>query len=231
MNETLSDTEARRLAALKDFDILDSQPESSFDRITSLAARCCGTATALVTFVDLDRQWFKSKVGIEEEETSRDVAFCNHTVRQKKLFIVEDASVHPDFKDNPLVTGEPRIRFYAGAPLIDQQGNALGSVCVVSTRPRGLTLEQQQSLTELAELTMELLETRRVARKLAEVTSELKALREMIPICANCKSIRTEADEWRRVENYIRDHTGATFSHGICPDCQQELYPELQQNS
>jgi GAF domain-containing protein len=231
MDQSYTEKENRRLRALEAFDILDSRPEDSFDLITSLAARCCGTDTALVTFVDRDRQWFKSKIGIDAGETSREVSFCSHTIQQEQVMVIEDASTHPEFKDNPLVTGEPYIRFYAGAPLVDQEGNGLGSVCVIAPEPRSLTPGQEQSLVELANITMQLLETRKVARELAEVSSELKTLRSMIPICANCKSIRNDADEWKRVEHYFQEHTGASFSHGICPDCQKKLYPEINTKS
>jgi GAF domain-containing protein len=145
--------EERRLAALRATGMLDTQPEDRFDRITRLAAALFNVPIALVSLVDQNRQWFKSCYGLSTKETSRDAAFCAHVVYDRKPMIVPDTFQDPRFADNPLVTDDPRIRFYAGCPLILDDGSCVGSFCLVDTRPRTLQahdLERLRDLTNLA---------------------------------------------------------------------------------
>src|SRR5580704_16193643 len=137
--------EARRIEALRDYAILDTLPEQSLDDLTALAAQICQTPIALISLVDERRQWFKSKVGLQMAETPRDISFCGHAIHQRDLFIVPDATQDERFVDNPLLTGEPHIRFYAGASLANSEGMALGTLCVIDRVPRTLTEEQQQA--------------------------------------------------------------------------------------
>src|SRR3954454_7818085 len=123
--------EARRLKVLWQYEILDTVPEEVFDDLTELAARICEAPIALISLVDEDRQWFKSKVGVTIKETSRDISFCSRAIEQEDLFIVPDAMKDARFSHNPLVISEPKIRFYAGAPLITPDGHALGTLCVI----------------------------------------------------------------------------------------------------
>jgi len=146
----LSDSEAKRLSALSSYNVLDTLPEKEYDAITRLASYICQVPVALISLIDSDRQWFKSKVGLDITETPRDVAFCNHTILNDALLEVTDASKDEIFKDNPFVKGDAHIRFYAGAPLIDPDGNRLGSLCVVDTVPHKLTEEQREALQTLA---------------------------------------------------------------------------------
>jgi len=148
-------SESARLSALEATALLDSLPEDRFDRITRLAKRAFGADIALISLIDSDRQWFKSKQGLDINETSRDIAFCDHAIRQKDVMVVGDAKVDTRFANNPLVTGEPSINFYAGAPLITQSGQALGTLCVIDSMPRDdFSQEDAQMLKDLAAAVM-----------------------------------------------------------------------------
>ena len=157
-------TEARRLAALERLEILDSLPEKDFDDLALLASQVCGVPMALVSFVDGNRQWFKARVGLEASETPRDIAFCDHAIRTPdSVFVVDDASRDARFADNPLVTGDPHIRFYAGAPILDRDGLALGTVCVIDTKTVQFDAAQRRCLEALARHASLLLDLRRQA--------------------------------------------------------------------
>jgi GAF domain-containing protein len=153
--------EPERLVDLRSYKILDTLPEDEFDNITLLASQICNTPIAVISLVDSDRQWFKSKVGISLSETSRDIAFCAHAIMQHDLFIVADASKDKRFNENPLVRAEPKIRFYAGAPLVTPDDHALGTLCVLDRQPRELTTGQKESLRALSRAVMGRLEMRR----------------------------------------------------------------------
>jgi len=168
MKARLPANETARLEALRAYGVLDTPAERACDDLVKLAAQLCGTPVATITLVDEARQWFKAKAGFDTCETSRDVAFCAHTVLQPdQMLIVSDATRDPRFADNPLVTGAPHIRFYAGVPLLTPQGLAIGALCVIDYVPRQLTMEQQQTLAMLARQAADQLELR---RHLAEST-------------------------------------------------------------
>lgn len=130
--------EDERLSALRALLLLDTPPEERFDRLARFVAEQLDVPIALLTLVDGQRQWFKARVGLDATETPRDISFCGHSIMKNDLFIVEDASRDPRFSDNPLVTGEPHIRFYAGAPLSAPGGHRIGTLCVIDTVPRTL---------------------------------------------------------------------------------------------
>jgi len=153
--------EPKRLAALRRYGILDTPPEPAFDDLARLASEICGTPMALVTFIDEDRQWFKARVNVHGTETSRDIAFCAHTVMSKDLLVVPDAREDGRFSHNPFVTGEPGIRFYAGAPLVAPDGSSVGSLCVADSQPRELNPHQAEALRALSRLVVAQLELKR----------------------------------------------------------------------
>ncbi|MEN9222417.1 MAG: CHASE3 domain-containing protein, partial [Thermostichus sp. BF3_bins_97] len=160
--------EAQRLAALREYHILDTAPEASFDELVRLAAYVCGTPAALVSLIDVDRQWFKAKLGLEAEETPRDYAFCAHALlKPQEPLIVEDARKDERFADNPFVTGDPNVRFYAGIPLVNPEGRALGTLCVIDYQPRHLSEEQLEQLKALGHQVVAQLELRRSLAQLS----------------------------------------------------------------
>lgn len=160
----LRDHETFRLDKLHSYHILDTLNEQEFDDLVALASRICEAPISLISLVDAQRQWFKARVGLEVTSTDRELAFCNYTIRQKELLEVPDATLDDRFKQNPLVTGEPSIRFYAGEPLITPDGHALGSLCVIDHVPRRLNDLQRFALRVLSRQVVDLMEMRRKSR-------------------------------------------------------------------
>ncbi|MBK8979178.1 MAG: GAF domain-containing protein [Planctomycetes bacterium] len=216
--------EEARLAALRAYGILDTDAERDYDDLTRIAAGIFQVPIAIISLVDADRQWFKSKVGIDATETPRDIAFCAHAILSDQTFLVRDAARDARFADNPLVTGAPFVRFYAGAPLVAPGDLKLGTLCVIDTRPRDPSDEQLDTLGALARQIVNLLELRRASSELAAALSRVRLLSHLIPICAHCGMVRDEQAHWHDLSHFVESHTGAAFSHGICPRCMQEHY-------
>ncbi|RDZ27755.1 GGDEF domain-containing protein [Lysobacter silvisoli] len=167
------DNESERLAALQRYAILDTPPETAFDDLVAIAGAICATPMSTVSLIDTDRQWFKGRRGIEAEQTPRDHAFCAHAILEpEKVMVVPDARDDARFSDNPLVTGNPNIRFYAGAPLVTPDGYALGTLCVLDDEPRELAPYQVRALEALSRQVSHLLELRRVSRELNHQLTE-----------------------------------------------------------
>ena len=192
MRPPVPKNEAKRLKVLWQYEVLDTVPEELFADLTELAAQICEAPIALISLVDEKRQWFKSRVGTTVSETSRDISFCAYAITQNDLFIVPDALRDERFARSPLVTSDPKIRFYAGAPLITPDGHALGTLCVIDKVPRELRLEQKQALRILARHVVSQLELRRRSRELAAAREERQASE------AELERLRAELAKGRR---------------------------------
>jgi len=169
----LPENEAARLNALYHYDILDTPNSIEFDDFTRLASEICGTPIALISLVDVNRQWFKSKVGLAATETPRDISFCGHAIHGVELFEIRDASEDDRFRDNPLVTGAPDIRFYAGQPLVTREGYGLGTLCVIDQVPHQLNSTQRDMLKVLARLIVQQMELRLALQREQKLNQEL----------------------------------------------------------
>jgi signal transduction histidine kinase len=198
--------EQDRLRALRDLRIREGEPEPEFDDIVRLAATICGTPESLVSIVDVDRQWFKARLGSGPSQTPRDEAFCAHAILGHSLLVVPDARVDRRFVDNPQVTREPGIRFYAGAPLVTATGHALGTLCVTDSVPRQLNLGQLRALRALARQVTALLELRRyaigAAREAARRQEVERLQDDLIPLI---RALRHPLDDLRHCVEVLRD--------------------------
>ena len=200
--------EKARLEALRRYKILDTDPEEAFDDLTILASHICETPVAMISMIDSDRQWFKSKHGLKVSETPRAVSFCAIAIQQPDLFVVPDASKDPRFSSNPFVVSDPKIRFYAGAPFTSSDGHPLGTLCVVDMVPRELTPSQETALVALSrqvqaqfELRKNLIELRavlaerdraeaerdRTIMELQRTLDHVQRLSGLLPACSACK--------------------------------------------
>lgn len=199
--------ERARLATLHRYRILDTEPEQRFDDLALLASQICGVPMALITLVDADRQWFKSRVGVADTETPRSMSFCSHAMLEPHIFLVPDALEDDRFRNNPLVTGDPHIRFYAGTSLVSREGQPLGALCVADHVPRKLTDDQMAALDALRRQVQAQLELRRnlidlqsaleardraeasqerLVQELRAALDEVNKLSELIPLCSTC---------------------------------------------
>ncbi|CAM3724890.1 ATP-binding protein [Mucilaginibacter galii] len=169
----LPENEDERLASLVSYDILDTLEEDEFDEITKLASQICETPVALITLIDQKRQWFKSAVGTDVRETPREYAFCSYTILEKDVLVVSNAREDARFANNPLVTGDPNVAFYAGAPIINEEGYPLGSICVIDTEAKELNSQQIAALKTLSNQVVAQLELRRKIKVLERSNATL----------------------------------------------------------
>lgn len=246
----LPDTEAQRLAKLRSYGVLDTLPQIAFNDIVALASSICGTPVALISLIDRDRQWFKAKTGIDVEQTGRDIAFCAHAILQpQQVMVVEDARQDERFRDNPLLEGELGLRFYAGAPIVTEDGHALGTVCVIDTQPRQLSPAAEESLRILSRLVVNLLEhekerhaeearQREEARRARDVLMAM-AVSTLDLIAYIDRDERYQAvnqtwltywgcDESKVIGMHVRDRVGpAVYENEIAPLIRRALSGEL----
>jgi GAF domain-containing protein len=217
------DTEPARLAALRRYAVLDTPPERAFDDLARVASLVCGTPIAVVSLVDESRQWFKARVGIDAEQTPREVAFCDHAIRDPAaVMVVPDAAADDRFRHNPLVTGAPHIRFYAGAPLVDPDGHPLGTLCAIDRRPRELTAVQREALAALARQVMTELELRRAGAELAAALDQVRRLESLVVMCAWTRTVQMDG-RWVSVEEFLRAKVGVRVSHGVSDEALARL--------
>jgi anti-sigma regulatory factor (Ser/Thr protein kinase) len=232
--------EAARLAALRKYRILDTDPERAFDDLALLASHICETPIALISLIDADRQWFKARVGLSISETARSVSFCTHAIKQHELFVVPDARDHDTFRDNPFVVAENGIRFYAGAPLVTPSGHALGTLCVLDNIPRTLTEAQVEALLALRrqveaqlELRANLLELDealkardnaeteqlRLIGELRESLDNVRKLSALLPYCSECQFDMTIPADPKAIP---------TVTDGVMQVLQDKKWPETR---
>jgi signal transduction histidine kinase len=167
--------ESERIKALRSYGVLDTLSEKEYDQLTAIASQICGCKMSLISLVDEDRQWFKARVGLDVSETAREFAFCAHAIHEpRKTLVVPDARLDNRFHDNPLVTGDPHLAFYAGVPLVNEDGLSLGTLCVLDSEPKTLTESQLNALNALAEQVMALLELRRSKMALERTLGNLE---------------------------------------------------------
>ncbi|MGD1083838.1 MAG: GAF domain-containing protein [Verrucomicrobiota bacterium] len=247
MRYPIPENDADRVNTLRGYGILDTQPEGQFDDLARLAASICGTPMAVISLVDQDRQWFKSKTGLQACQTPREDAFCAHAIMSPDLFLVPDATQDPRFATNPLVVGEPRIRFYAGAPLTAPNGHHLGALCVMDRVPRQLIPAQLEALRILSRQVMAQVilgknlhdlaaalrarddmeqDMQEAIHDLQEASANIQTLKRLVPICFSCKKVRDDRGYWEHVEAYINSSLGVDTTSSICPDCLQKRFGE-----
>ncbi len=219
--------ETERLEALRQYKILDTPAEQSYDDIIRLAAFICDVPIALISLVDAERQWFKSKVGLDVNETHRDISFCTHAILEPSMMIVNDALRDERFANNPLVTGDPNIRFYAGVPLVSPEGYGIGTLCAIDRQPRELSESQKKTMESLARQVVMQLELQRTSSQLAAALEKIEIIEGLIPICSYCKGIRNDQGYWSSVEKFIEQHAAVEFTHGVCDGCMRHHFPDV----
>ena len=220
------ENEQARIKALLQCGILDTEPEAVYDDFVKLASYICQTPIALISLVDPTRQWFKAKVGCPASETSRAIAFCAHAILQADVFVVPDTLTDLRFADNPLVTGDPHIRFFAGAPLITPEGLSIGTLCAIDREPRTLSLEQLTTLQALARQVVTQLEMRRLTKELKQLVESKNKLFHIVShdlrapfngILAFSQTLADEAETLSREE--IQD-----FSQTVLTSAEQFMH-------
>ncbi|MBA3317159.1 MAG: GAF domain-containing protein [Gemmatimonadales bacterium] len=227
--------EAARLAALHSYEILDTPPDGAFDRVTALAARHFHAPVALVSLVDEDRIWFKSRRGLDTEEIPRSPGLCASVILSDEAYVVTNALEDPRTLANPLVAGEMGLRFYAAAPLVTHDGHRLGTLNVIDFEPRELDADGCWMLHQFAGLVMDQMELRLSARKAIASLSQIflgaersDDLKKLITVSAWSRKIQVD-NVWVSFEEFLVDKLGVSITHGIDPESAQELHNQMDQ--
>lgn len=225
----IPESELTRLARLREYHLLDTPIEEDFERLAALAARLFGVPIVLVSLVESDRQFFKSRVGLDVCETSRDVSFCAHAIMQGDVMVIPDAALDPRFASNPLVIGPPFIRFYAGKPLVEPGGEKLGTVCLIDTKPRhDFTEEDRSNLDDLASLVMDRMELRRLEHVRSVSQIRFENIAATSPDAIICSSSEGEVTVWNRSAERLFGYSAAEVmgrsGEIIVPDSWRRIY-------
>ena len=221
------DKEEQRLKALAEYRILGTEPESCYDDVTKIAAATCNVPISLMTLVDKDRQWFKSKIGLEINETRRDWSFCTHAIKENSPLIINDALQDQRFINNPLVTGDPKIRFYAGFPLKTSGGNKLGTLCVIDRKPGRLNSNQFSVMELLSKQIVSFLELRKRSLNLLDALSNFHKQEGILSVCSYCREVKNKDGDWQHLEKYLSSVSDMRFSHGVCDKCMEKHFPDV----
>ncbi|MEA2722642.1 MAG: hypothetical protein QOH59_413 [Gemmatimonadales bacterium] len=230
MTDTATRQEIERLAALHSYEILDTPPDGAFDRITALAARHFHVPVALVSLVDEDRIWFKSRHGLEAEQIPRSPGLCASVIFSDDAYVVRNALEDPRTLANPLVAGEMGLRFYAAVPLVTHDGHRLGTMNIIDFVPRELDAAGLSDLHEFAGLVMDQMELRLSARKtIAALSRAVRGadrsteLERLVTVCAWSKKIQVDG-KWVTFEEFLVDNLGVRITHGIAPESARKLH-------
>lgn len=220
MSAPRPENEAERLAAL--YAVAERGSPEHFDDLTYIASQVCEAPIALLTMIGENKQWFRSKIGIDIEETDRDVAFCSHAILYTEPLVVADTTADERFRDNPLVTQPPFVRFYAGAPIAVEGGFNVGTVCVIDTEPRtddALTEAQLKILQALSRQATQLLGCREDVSP--NPWGGVGSASEAASICAWCSRVQGRVGEWFSISEFLYQRFEVPTTHGICPDCMK----------
>ncbi len=230
MTDSSRQNEVERLAALHSYEVLDTPPDGAFDRITALAARHFHVPVALVSLVDEDRIWFKSRHGLEAEQIPRSPGLCASVIFSDEAYVVLNALEDPRTLANPLVAGEMGVRFYAAAPLVTHDGYRLGTMNIIDFKPRELDGEGQSDLRQFAGLVMDQMELRLSARKTIAALSQVfqgaarsSDFEKLVTVCAWSKKIKVDG-RWVTFEEFLVDSLGVKITHGIAPEAARTFH-------
>lgn len=222
--------EAERLTALHSYEILDTPPDGAFDRITALAARHFDVPVAIVSLVDQDRIWFKSRHGLETDEAPRSPGLCASVILSDDAYVIKNAIEDPRTLANPLVTGQMGVRFYAAAPLLTHDGHRLGTMNIIDFAPREFDSEGEKTLQQFAGVVMDQMELRLSARKAIRSLSKIflgeersNELKKLIAVSAWSRKIRVDG-EWVAFEDFLVNTLGVSITHGIDPEAAQGVF-------